>query len=442
MNRAEKIKELLQKTYGEQADDSDLSRMDERILNDASTSMRQAVAANQRIYPISKRRKIMRTKIVKLTTAAAVLVAAFVLMTLDRSTGTAWSVEQTVEAIQRLNTLHIKGKCFCGSDSDPEILDFNFWIEHLDEDSKSLKMRFECDKFILIAQDKTVYECRPKEKVAKIVDGPDIAELKFWYKAADFSPWLTGKMLQTLRLFSDDWNEEIQYDSRTGKKQILVSCCYPPSDTSYSLVVDAESKLIQTATMLKKGQPCVNAQTFTYNQENPSDAFKVPADYTIIDEKAIEESRALSERALQLYKEKKFAEALKLYQQGYEQYGSLNNGLYGQYGAPNNGLVGWDMLYMVGQCYAELGQFDKMVDTYLKHISEYGHLPGSDDAHYCLGLAYHILGQNEKALEAYEKCLQIGKGIRGPDQYPVKNARKRIEEIKSEPDSRPSRPSP
>jgi len=442
MNRAEKIKELLQKTYREQADDSDLNRMDERILNDASRSMKQAVAANQRIYPISKWRKIMRTKTIKFATAAVVIVAAFALTTLDRSAGRAWSVEQTIEAIQKLERLHIKGKCFCGSDSDPEILDFNFWIEHLDEDSESLKMRFECDKFILIVQGKTVYECRPKEKVAKIVNGPDIDELKFWYKAADFSPWLTGKMLQTLRLFSDDWKEVVQYDSSTGKKQILVSCSYAPADTSYSIVVDAESKLIQTATMLKKGQPCVDAHAFTYNQENPPGAFEVPADYTIIDEKAIDESQALSERALQLYKEKKFAEALKLYQQGYEQYGSLNNGLYEQYGAPNKGLVGWEMLYMVGQCYAELGQFDKMVDTYLKHISEYGHLPGSDDAHYCLGLAYHILGQNEKALEAYEKCLQIGKDIREPDQYPVKNARKRIEEIKSEPDSRPSRPSP
>jgi tetratricopeptide (TPR) repeat protein len=206
---------------------------------------------------------------------------------------------------------------------------------------------------------------------------------------------------------------------KNGREQGLVRAY--PSDASYSIVVDAESKLIQTATMLKKGQPCVNAQTFTYNQENPSDAFKVPADYNIIDEKAIQESRDLSERAFQLYKEKKYTEALKLYQQGYEQYASLNNG-----------RVGWDMLYMVGMCYPEIGQFDKMVDTLLKHISEYSHLPGSDDAHYCLGLAYQKLGQNEKALEAYEKCLLIGEGIREPDQYPLKNARERIERIKAE----------
>jgi tetratricopeptide (TPR) repeat protein len=205
-----------------------------------------------------------------------------------------------------------------------------------------------------------------------------------------------------------------------------VTCSYP-SDTTYSIVVDDESKLIQTATMLKNGYPCVNAQTFTYNREAPSDAFKVPADYTIIDEKAIEESRALSKRAGQLFVEKKFTEALKLYQQGYEQYGSLNNG-----------QVGADMLYMVGMCYPEMGQFDKMVETFLKYINEYSHLPGFDHAYYCLGLAYEELGQNEKALEAYEKCLLISEGIDEPDQYSITSAREHIEKIKAEQDNRPS----
>ncbi len=370
----------------------------------------------------------MRTKTVKLATAAAVIVAAFVLITLDRFAGTAWSVEQTIAAIQMLETLNVKGECFWGSNSDPEILDFDFWVQFPDEDSEVLKMRFECDRRIVIVQGKTAYECRPKEKTVNIVDGSDFTELQIFYKSAEFSPWLTGKMFWVLRQFSEDWKQVVQYDPDTGKKQILVTCSYP-SDTSYSIVVDDESKLIQTATMLMKGHPCVNAQTITYNQEAPSDAFKVPADYNIVDEKAIEESQALDIRAGQLFVEKKYTEALKLYQQGYEQYGSLDNG-----------RIGWDMLYMVGMCYPEIGQFDKMLDTFLKHISEYSHLPGSDDAHYCLGRAYEELGQNEKALEAYEMCLIIGEGILEPDHYRfknarnyrLKNARKRIEEIKAE----------
>ncbi len=426
MNRAEKVKELLQKTYGEQTDDSDLSRMDDRILCDASTKMKQALAAHQRIYLISKWRKIMKTKTVTLATAATVLIAAFLLITLDRSASTAWSVQQTIAAIKELNTLHIEGKAYWGPVSDPELVDFNFWVQFPNEDSELLKMRFECYKRIIIVQGETAYECWPKEKVAKIINGPDIPELQPWYKGAEFSPWLTGEMLWILQQLSDDWTEVVQFDPSTGKKQILVTCSYAPSDTSYSIVVDAESKLIQTARMWLKEQPCVDAHAFTYNQENPLGAFMVPADYTIIDEKAIEESKALYNRAGQLFTDKKFTEALKLYQQGYDQYGSLNNG-----------QVGRDMLYMVGMCYPEIGQFDKMVDTFLKYINEYSHLPGYDHAYYCLGLAYEELGQNEKALEAYEKCLLISEGINEPDQYSVKSARKHIEKIKAEQDNRP-----
>lgn len=418
MNRAEKITKLLYRTFQEPADGIDSTTMDERILSDASTSMRQAVAANQRIYPISKWRKIMRTKTVKLASAATILVAALVLTALDRSFSTAWSVEQTIAAIQKLESLHIKGECFWGPDSDPEILDFDFWVQFPGENPEELKMRFECDKRIVIVEGETAYVCRPEEKTVNIENGSDFAELQVWYKAAEFSPWLTGKMFWILRQFSDDWKQVIQYDPDTGKKQILITCSYP-SDTSYSIVVDDESKLIQTATVLMKGHPCVNAQTFTYNQEIPPDAFEVPTEYNLANEIAIEESRALYKRAGQLFVEKKFAEALKLYQQGYQQYGSLNNG-----------QVGADMLYMVGMCYPEIRQFDKMVETFLKYINEFSHLPGYDHAYYCLGLAYEELGQNEKALEAYEKCLLISEGINEPDQYSVKKAREHIAKLK------------
>ena len=389
---------------------------DDQVLEIA---LRQFRRNKQKVNHLNIWRIAMNSRITK-TSVGAFVILAVTLGIWMYGTDEVWAVEQTIAAIKKLNTLHVKGTSFWGPDSNPELVDFDFWVQFPDEDSEVLRMRFECDKRTVIVQGKTAYECWPKEKVAKIVNGPDFAELQIWYKSAEFSPWLTGKMLWVLRQFSDDWKQVVQYDSGTGKKQILVTCSYP-SDTSYSIVVDAESKLIQTATMLKKGHPCVNAQTFTYNQENPSDAFKLSADYTVINEKGIQESRALSERALQLYKEKKYTEALKLYQQGYEQYGSLNNG-----------RVGWDMLYMVGMCYPEIGRFDKMVDTFLKHISEYGYLPGSDDAHYCLGLAYQELGQNKKALEAFEKCLLIGEGICEPDQYPLKNARERIGRIKTE----------
>ena len=190
--QTEKTKQMLHKTFGEPATGSGLSRMDKRILCDASTSMKQAVAASQRTYPISKWRTLMKTRTAKLATAAAVLITVFVLTTLDRSAATAWSVGQTMAAIQNLNTLHIDGMCFWGPDSDPELVDFDFWVQFPDEDSEELKMRFECDKRIIIVQGKTAYECRPEQKTVNIVNGPDFTELQILDRPQHRPVWAGG----------------------------------------------------------------------------------------------------------------------------------------------------------------------------------------------------------------------------------------------------------
>jgi hypothetical protein len=430
MNRAEKIKELLRKTYGESADGSNLRRMDERILCDASTSMRKTVAANQRIYPISKWRKIMRTRKVKLATAAAILVAAFALMTLDRSVSTAWSVEQTIAAIERVKSLQIKGTALWGPDSEPELVNFSFWILSPGENSEPLKMRFECEKRIVVVQGNVAYECRPDEKVARIKHGPGIDDLKYWYKAAELNPWLTGEMLETLRLFSDDWNQATQIDPNSGKEQIIVTCSYHPSNTSFCIVIDPKSKLMLKARLWKnlhqEGEPDVHAQTFIYNEDIPDELFEIPPGFTIVNEKEIEESEALFNQGEDLFhKEKKYAEAIAVYQQVYEKYPDQN--------------IAETALMMIGVCYDWLGQPEKAIEAYQKAISEYPNRKGwSETTYFYLGCAYLDTGQKEKALDAFEKCLATGEGVRKPEQFPLKDARECIAKIKAEQNKQPS----
>ncbi|MCP4259178.1 MAG: hypothetical protein GY774_16970 [Planctomycetes bacterium] len=80
MNRNEKTKELLRRSFRECSDGSDLTGIDQRILSDASTSMRKAVAANQRVKSISLWRTIMKSNITKLATAAVVIIAVMVVL--------------------------------------------------------------------------------------------------------------------------------------------------------------------------------------------------------------------------------------------------------------------------------------------------------------------------------------------------------------------------
>ena len=429
MNQAEKIKELLRKTFQEAPEVAGLTEMDKRILSDASTSMKQALAANQRIYPISKWKTIMRTKTIKFATAAAVLITVFLLTTLDRSAGTAWSVEQTIAAIEQVKSMHVEGTALWGPDSEPELVNFSFWILSPGENSEPLRMRFECEKRIIVVKGNIAYECRPDEKVARIKHGPGIPDLKYWYKAAELSPWLTGKMLETLRLFSDDWNQTVRKDTESGQEQIIVTCSYHPSNTSFFIVVDPKSKLMLKAKLWNnlrhEGEPDVHAQTFIYNEDIPDELFEVPPGMTIVNEKEIEESEALFNQGEDLFhKEKKYAEAITVYQQVYEKFPDMN--------------IAETALMMIGICYDWLGQPEKAIEAYEKAVSEYPNLKGwSETTYFYLGCAYLDTGQREKAFDAFEKCLAVGEGVREPEQFPLKDAREYINTIKTEQENRP-----
>ncbi|NIP25152.1 MAG: hypothetical protein GWN67_17685 [Phycisphaerae bacterium] len=74
MNKEEKIRELLRRTFQGAKDCSGLTEMDERILSDASTSMKEAVADNQRARRLFSWRTIMNSRITKLTAAAVIII--------------------------------------------------------------------------------------------------------------------------------------------------------------------------------------------------------------------------------------------------------------------------------------------------------------------------------------------------------------------------------
>ncbi|MCP4611676.1 MAG: hypothetical protein GY845_23450 [Planctomycetes bacterium] len=80
MNRNEKVKELLRRTFQESPGGSEPAEMDRRILSEASTSMRKAVTANQRVKSISIWRTIMKSNVTKLATAAVVIISVMVVL--------------------------------------------------------------------------------------------------------------------------------------------------------------------------------------------------------------------------------------------------------------------------------------------------------------------------------------------------------------------------
>ena len=424
MNRAERINELLRKAFQQSAEQAGPAGMDERILSDASTSMREAVAAHRKAHRFFQWRRIMSTRAAKLTTAAAVLAAAFVIMTWGGSGSTAWSFEQTIEAIKQLKTLHIKGM----TDYWSQPLEFDCWIRCPDGQSRSGAMRFESERVIMVARmrDGMAYFYWPREKLVLITtQGREIEDLKFWYQAAQLSPWLTGKIVETLRLFTDDWKQTVVTDPVTGKEQVHVTCSYRPSNTSIWFVVDTQTKLIERGKMWmnlqQKGEPQFDGRSVVYNQDTPDSLFEfeIPPGATVVTQEEIEKIRVLSQRADEMYhKEKNYPEAMRLYQQVHDK-------------CPRLGLAA-EALMMIGFCHNRLGQYDQEIEAYEQIISEYSRVHNFSGVYFYLGRAYMERGQNDKAVEAFENCLTAGGGTTDPNTFPLKDARDYITRLKGQ----------
>ena len=360
---------------------------------------------------------IMRTRKRRFGVAAAAVIALAVAFTIP-GTNTAWSVEQSIAAMKKIDTLHITGTNLCHGQPTP----FDCWVRSPGAGSDSFRMRYRCGcerNTTIVVQGGTVYAYSSVENVVRILDGSKIEELQYWYEGAKLSPWLTGKLLETLKLIGRGWEQTVETDPNTGKQQIVITCHHPASNISALLLVDPESKLIRRAKLWKnlqrQGEPMFDAQVFTYNPEVSGDffEFEIPGGATVVDQ-------TLFDRAEQLFhKDRKYAEALELYWQVYHTYPTLS--------------IGEEALMMIGICHDWLKQPEKAIEVFQKAIREFPHLKGwIESTWFYLGNEYRQIGQMDKALEAFENCLAAGAGVRNPERFPLKEAREAIAKIKGQ----------
>ncbi len=362
-------------------------------------------------------RTIMKTRTRKFGVAvAAALVLAMVF--LGHGTNKAWSIEQSIAAMKKIETLHITGMNLCHGQPTP----FDCWVRSPGAGADSFRMRYRCGcemNTTIVVQGGTVYMFLPVENVVRILDGSKIEELQYWYEGAKISPWLTGKLLETLKLVGRSWQQTTETDPNTGKEQIVITCNHPASNVSALLLVDPESKLVRRAKLWKnlqqQGKPMFDAQVFTYNPEIPEDffEFEIAPGATVVDQ-------TLFDRAGQLFhQDGKYAEAMELYWQVYNTYPTLS--------------IGEEALMMIGICHDRLKQPEKAIEVFQKAIREFPNFRGwIESTWFYLGSEYCQIGQKDKALEAFENCLKAGEGVRDPERFPLKDAREAIAKIKGQ----------
>jgi outer membrane lipoprotein-sorting protein len=379
-------------------------------------------------------RIIMKSRRRKLVTAAVILIAVALSVTiLDRLTTPAWAIEQTFKALKQVNSLVISGT----TDWDSTSIPFKFWIRPSKENAELFDMRFECEESIFVVRGKRAWVYWPDKNIVTIYQ--DVTEsdgmmrdLQFWYDMAQLNPWISGKVLSSIKWIVDDWQEAYDLNERTGRDCVFVTCSYEP-ESRFWLVCDLETKLIVEAKYWNwssedhEGRPACHATSFAYNEDISDEVFEfqIPEGAEVIHKAKVtqeqKQAQALSERAENLFfNDKNYTESLELYQQIYEKFPDLNNGV-----DASNALM------MIGSCYEHLGKNEKAIESFRKKLEEFKHLEGLESTYFYLGCVYTDQGEKEKAIEAYKNCLKMGEGFRDPDKFPLRHARENIEELQS-----------
>jgi len=80
-------------------------------------------------------RILMKKREVRFGAVAAVLLIALTIIALDKGTNVAWSMEQTVEAIEQVKTLYIEGTVVWPFGAEPGVVPFRYWVQAPTENS-------------------------------------------------------------------------------------------------------------------------------------------------------------------------------------------------------------------------------------------------------------------------------------------------------------------
>ena len=238
-------------------------RVLDKLLKVLDKSKKQMAEHQPNIWRI-----IMKSKLAKLTTAAAIILIAVLSITiLDKTTTTAWAIEETIELLENYNGIHFLGTTL---DKQNQKVTLEGWARANEEQTASNHLRLEtATGQIVVVAETTCYRYDPNTNIVNITEG---------YGGA-FNPWPGAKLLESLKGFVLDWNETYGKDPATNRDRVFVTCSHPaaPGPRSWWFEFDIESKLLvsmkQWENMTREGTPNFNIKSITFFEDLPDELF-------------------------------------------------------------------------------------------------------------------------------------------------------------------------
>jgi outer membrane lipoprotein-sorting protein len=212
---------------------------------------------------------------IKYTAAAAVLIAAFLSLTLFNNTvASAWAIEDTIEALENIRSIKISGPApsfnldeFAGKLEG----DFVMWAKPDENGLGSRELRFEVsnpNRVIVVDSSETTYFYNPDENYVAVKN----------FNNFHMNPWLDSEFFHTVKRFAENWKVSYGKDEETNRDSIFATCIYTPEKKSWWIQFDAESRLPvkfkQWKNMSFEGDPEFYAENIEYNPILPDGTFE------------------------------------------------------------------------------------------------------------------------------------------------------------------------
>lgn len=369
-------------------------------------------------------RCIMRSPLLKIGIPAAAVLLFIFLAIFSPSVEQAWAIEQTVEAMGRLQTLRITGVDYW----DGEAIPFTFAIRFHEAD-EFFDMRFESAKQTVVVRDKEAWAYQADANIVKyyndVTDSRGMMrDLQFCYKFAALNPWINGKVFPVLKAFANTWEEQYPTEGPYAGR-VVVYGRYEPLNNSFQMVCDLETKYILEGSFWRnarwEGDPALSAQHLVYNEAIAEEVFdfEIPRDAHLIDEDVQAAAKEQFARGETLFQQKQYPEAIAVFEQ------------IAGHAATDPRRV-HEALMMIGICYGYLADHETAIAFYEKAVTEYGFKGWSEATYFYLGCAYLDTGQKDKARTAFQNALILGEGVRKPDVFPMKEARQILRRLDEE----------
>jgi outer membrane lipoprotein-sorting protein len=223
-------------------------------------------------------RIIMKSKMIKFAAAAVVILAVFLTVTFfDKSIPTAYAIEQTLEAMQNLRTVHMQYKDWNNNEHE-------MWIQLDSKTGVPEYCRSYCPKLksLDISTPQTSYQYSERANLVQVNSGK-------LYNIGVAPAKIFEQLLQCSKMNDPNFKVQIlnEYSSEIGKN-LIVAISETPYD-SWKIFIDPETKLPVRMYCLKRvnkmGALFKDIDKIEFNVDLPEDIFKfdIPKGARIID---------------------------------------------------------------------------------------------------------------------------------------------------------------